>query len=242
MLQGVILAAGLGSRIREFHALPKGFIRLGEQPIIQESIEKLHACNITDILIVTGYAANYYDVFVKQWKTVKTLFNPHYHNHASLYSLYCAKEWIKNDFLLLESDIVFEKRALDIILNDRHDNTILLSGQTDSGDEVYVEAVEQRLIRMSKQKETLAPQHIYVEFVGINKIALTDFQKLIHLLDQNNKLLQKGNYDEQGLVALKQYAHVHCLKIPDLVWGEIDNVQQFERAKKLYSRVRDKAL
>ena len=62
------------------------------------------------------------------------------------------------------------------------------------------------------------------------------------MLDQNNKLLQKGNYDEQGLVALKQYAHVHCLKIPDLVWGEIDNVQQFERAKKLYSRVRDKAL
>ena len=147
-MQAVILAAGLGSRIREFHALPKGFITLGEQPIIQESIEKLNACGVHDILIITGYAAEFYDAFAKENKTITTIVNPHYHIYGSLYSLYCAKHWVKEDFLLLESDIIFEKKAIEKIIHDTHQNIILLSGETYATDEVYVQATDNKLIRM----------------------------------------------------------------------------------------------
>ncbi len=239
MMQAVILAAGLGSRIRDFHALPKGFIRIGDQPIIQESIRKLNQYGVNDILIVTGYAANHYDAFAKD-KKMTTCFNPHYHCYGSLFSLYCARDWIKNDFLVLESDIIYESSAIDSVLNDPHRTIILLSGTTQSGDEVYVEAKNKNLIRMSKQKDQLNEDHIYGEFVGINKLSFKGYQQLIQHLEKNTELLQKGHYEEQGIVAMTAFTDVFCLKKSDLLWCEIDHYLQFEKAKKVYEKIKNK--
>jgi 2-aminoethylphosphonate-pyruvate transaminase len=236
-MQAVILAAGLGSRIRDMHSMPKGFIQLGDQPIIQESIQTLKQFGVTDILIITGYAADYYEALAKTDAALATVFNPNYDRFGSLYSLYCAKDWVKNDFLVLESDIIYEKSAIDTLIHDNHSNAILLSGETHFGDEVYVQAQEKKLIRMSKDKNQLALDQIYGEFVGINKLSLCDFRQLMHQLEQQSPLLQSGHYDENGIVAMAAFTEVHCLKIPDLLWCEIDNRLQFEGAKKLYERM-----
>lgn len=236
-MQAVILAAGLGSRIREFHALPKGFITLGEKSIILESIEKLQACGIHHILIVTGYASEFYDKLMSENKNVMTIFNPHFENYGSLFSLYCVKDSVKEDFLVLESDIIYEQRAIEIILNDANPNTILLSGDTHSTDEVYVQAHEKKLVRMSKEKNHLELDEIAGEFVGISKMSLRDFRQLTHQLEQDQILLHSGHYDEKGLVAMTAFTEVFCLKIPDLLWSEIDNQFQYENAKKVYEKM-----
>lgn len=236
-MQAVILAAGTGSRIRDIHTKPKGFIRLGEQPIICESIHKLKSVGIQNILIVTGYAAEYYTALAENDPTLSVLFNEHYHCYGNLFSLYCARNWIADDFVLLESDIIYESRSLSAILHSTDANTILLSGQTNSTDEVYVEAKDKKLMRMSKQKHTLNERDIYGEFVGINKIALKDFQALIPRLESNPQLLQKGCYDEHGFVEMTKYTDIFCLKLPDLIWSEIDNEVQLARAMKLYDLI-----
>lgn len=236
-MQAVILAAGMGCRIRDIHALPKGFIALSEQTIIEESIRNLHYFGITDILIVTGFAASNYEALCQKENTLSHFFNPHYHCFGSLYSLYCAKQFVTQDFLLLESDIIYEKRAIESIMNDDHRNVILLSGETQSGDEVYVESKDQKLICMSKQKKELVQDRIHGEFVGINKLSLEAYQYLIDVCERDQHLLETGCYDEQGLITITQHTDVHCLKIVDLLWSEIDNGFQLERAKKLYPEI-----
>ena len=43
----VILAAGMGTRLRgELEDRPKGFLELGDRPIISESIERLAGANM----------------------------------------------------------------------------------------------------------------------------------------------------------------------------------------------------
>lgn len=236
-MQAVILAAGMGSRIRDSHTLPKGFITLGEQTIIEESIYNLYACGITDILIVTGFSASHYEALAKKKQQFSTFFNPQYHCFGSLYSLYCAKQFITDDFLLLESDIIYERRAVASAMNDLHKNLIVVSGETCSGDEVYVEALDNKLIRMSKQKDQLAQDNILGEFVGINKISLQAYHFLVNELNNDQRLLEQGYYDEQGLVVITGYSDVHCLKMPDLLWSEIDNSIQFEHAKRLHPEI-----
>lgn len=236
-MQAVILAAGQGSRIRDMHTLPKGFICLGDRPIIQESIQALKQFGVTNILIVTGYAADHYDTLSKNDAQLTTIFNPHYEEFGSLYSLYCAKTWVKTDFLVLESDIIYEKSAIKTLIHDAHDNAILLSGDTHFGDEVYVQAQEKKLIRMGKDKNQLVSDQIYGEFVGINKLSLRDFYQMVHQFEKNPAALQSGHYDEHGLVAMTDFTEVFCLKIPDLLWCEIDNRSQFEGAKKLYEQL-----
>ena len=47
-----ILAAGMGTRLGEIgQEMPKGFLRLGAQPIIAESIDRLLDCGIRRIVI-----------------------------------------------------------------------------------------------------------------------------------------------------------------------------------------------
>ena len=42
--------------------------------------------------------------------------NPDYADSGSMYSLYCARDVIDEGFLLLESDLIYESRALDVLL------------------------------------------------------------------------------------------------------------------------------
>ena len=72
--QAVILAAGLGSRLRgTFENQPKGFLRLGDTPIIEESLGKLIGAGITDIVIVTGYGHEHYDQIAEKFPFVRTV-------------------------------------------------------------------------------------------------------------------------------------------------------------------------
>ena len=236
-MQAVILAAGMGTRIREIHALPKGFIHVGEQTLIDRSIQCLRDFGILDILIVTGFKAVCYVPLKEKYNRLQTIFNSHYHCYSSLYSLYCAKDFISDDFLLLESDIIYESRAIENLLNDVRANVILLSGTTQSSDEVYVEVLAQKLMAMSKQKNNLREENILGEFVGINKISYDAYRSLIKTLKNEPSLLQKGHYEEQGLVKMAQLTDVYCLKIDDLWWGEIDNEFQLKRMQNLHERV-----
>jgi 2-aminoethylphosphonate-pyruvate transaminase len=235
-MQAVILAAGMGTRIRPHHTLPKGFIELGEKPIIVHSVEKLRKVGISDILIITGYGRAFYDNLSAQYSETSTLWNEQFSTWSSLYSLYCARNWIKEDFLLLESDIFYEERALSAICDTPHKDVVLVSGITHSDDEVWVEAGEGRLSNMSKKRSDLCEDKIIGEFVGINKLTIESYRALIALSEADAPLLQQGHYEEDGLITLADQRSLHCLTIPDLLWCEIDHLSHLERARKLYEK------
>ncbi len=235
-MQAVILAAGQGIRIRHHHELPKGLIQLGDKPIIVQSIEKLMAHGVQDILLVVGFGSHYYEELVQTLPNVALIYNAAFATTSSLRSLYCAKEWIKEDTLILESDLFFEARAIKEIMATPHTAAILVSGKTASGDEVFVSANNNYLIDMSKDATELAAQTIIGEFVGINKLSLQDYRALVTLLEKEPALLNAGHYEEDGLVRLTQLRPVFCEKIEKLLWCEIDTVEHLARAKQLYAK------
>ncbi|MCJ7554022.1 MAG: sugar phosphate nucleotidyltransferase, partial [Ignavibacteriaceae bacterium] len=166
----VILAAGIGSRLRGIvEDKPKGFMQFGNKPIIEESITKLIRIGITKIIIVTGYHSKYYDKLKEKYPFVVTIKNQHFENTGSMYSLFTAKELIDNDFLLLESDLIYEYNALQVTQNSAFSNCILLSGITNSGDEVYVGIHENRIVNLSKNPDEI--KKLGGELVGISKIS-----------------------------------------------------------------------
>ena len=142
MRTGVILGAGIGSRLRcVLDDRPKGFLELGSKPIIEESIEKLIRCGVHRIIIVAGYRKEYYQALAKKYPFVVVVENPEYETTGSMASLVCTSAEVHEDFLLLESDLSYEFRALMTLQNSSLNNSILLSGETKSGDEVYAAVV-----------------------------------------------------------------------------------------------------
>ncbi len=239
-MKAVILAAGMGMRLREHHTLPKGFIRINDKTIIEESITLIREQGIQDILIVTGYGAEHYQQLAANDANIATINNPLFASSGSLYSLYCAKDWINDSFLLLESDLLYEKHALATLCKTTASNAILLSGATHSNDEVYVEARNDYLVNMSKDIKQLIREKVLGEFVGINKLSLSAYEYLLSVFKQEEfkDTLLKGHYETDGLVELAKMLPIRCLKIPNLLWCEIDNGDHLENAKHMYSQIR----
>ena len=170
--EAVILAAGMGTRLSdEMAGKPKGFIVFDRYPIIEESVRKLLKEGVEKIWIVTGYQRHNFENLTEKYPgNVQTVWNPEFENSGTMYSLYCVREYVKGSFLLLESDIIYEQKALSEIINVPSEECILLSGFTQSGDEVFVETKDNRLISMSKDKSQLGDKPSG-ELVGIVKFS-----------------------------------------------------------------------
>jgi 2-aminoethylphosphonate-pyruvate transaminase len=229
----VILAAGLGSRLGSAHAeRPKGFISIGGESLIRRSVRLLLGEGIERITIVSGHLAEYYDELKNDYPEIRTVRNERYADSGSMYSLWCARDLPAVPFLLLESDLIYERRALTSLQRVDLDNAILLSGKTDSGDEVYVETQGELVRRMSKKTAEL--QSIAGELTGISKISGELFQGMQGYAEKWFQAKDlKLEYENCINGAIENGVRVWQHKIDDLIWCEIDNAEHWTRARTL---------
>ena len=107
----VILAAGEGRRLAGVWDRPKGLLRFGRETLIERSLRLLRSRGLRRIVVVTGFQAEAYAAVLPEG--VEIVSNPDFATTGSMASLARALEVVKEDFLLLESDLAYEARALD---------------------------------------------------------------------------------------------------------------------------------
>jgi len=233
----VILAAGMGMRLRNtIGDHPKGFVCLGSLPIIEESLRRLYHAGIKRVIIVTGYQHAFYEKLRTRYVGLETVHNAEYAVSGSLYSLFCARNLIEDDFLLLESDLVYEPRAIEELQRIETTDVILLSGLTGAGDEVFVETVNNNLFAMSKDINHL--DHIDGELVGISRISHDFFLEMMATAERRFTETLYLDYETDGFVATARQKDMLCFKIEDLIWCEIDDQAHLRRAREtIYPRL-----
>jgi choline kinase len=236
--QAIILAAGMGVRLKELNrGVPKGFISLGnDKPIIEHSIDALLACGIKDIIIVTGFMDKHYEKLRSRYPQIKTVRNEKYSETGTMYSLWCARNLVNTNFILLESDLIYEIRAIKKLLESASENSILLSEKTDAGDEVYVEADDNWVKQISKDRKALSS--IAGEFIGISKLSYDFYLKLIQIAEEGFDSNLLISYDMDCFVAVAEKNHLGFLKIEKLLWAEIDDASQLNKAAKVWENIK----
>jgi choline kinase len=238
----VILAAGMGVRLKDRGKLtPKGLLCLGETSIVEESVLRLLSVGIERIVIITGHLAEQYELLRDQYpQTIQLVHNPYFADSGSMYSLYCARHCVDDAFLLLESDLVYECRALNTCLESSSENVLLLSGFSNSSDECFVETRDDRLVAISKDRESLGSE-VPGEMVGISRISHSLFCVMIAAAEQRFRTTRHVNYETDGLVAATRDITISCPVVADLVWCEIDDETHLARAEnEIYPVVRGK--
>jgi 2-aminoethylphosphonate-pyruvate transaminase len=238
----VILAAGSGRRLGERgREVPKGFLRLGERPIIEESLERLRSIGIERVVIATGHLSHYYEELSARYDgLIHTVHNPDFARSGSLVSLWATRDEVTEDCLLLESDIVYERRALTALLDAEADDVILLSGPTGAGDEVWVSGSGGRLLSMSKQRSDLDGE-ILGELVGICRVSTGLMADLLRFAEEGMRTTLDLDYEMHGLVAAAKTHLIRCELVEDLAWCEIDDAAHLARAAtEVYPRLRDR--
>jgi 2-aminoethylphosphonate-pyruvate transaminase len=227
----VILAAGRGARLGPRGLLhPKGFIEMGGETLVERSLRCLRAQGVRRVVIVTGHLQDRYQALARRHAgVVELVHNPRYADSGSMHSLHAARGALQDEdaFWLLESDLVYEQRALDEIARREEGSALLMSGPTGSGDEVYVAVADGRLRDLSKQRERLADAPAG-ELVGISRIDRACFGHMLAHAERVFCGTLRLEY-EQALVAAAARVPVACLLVPDLAWSEIDTEEHWRR-------------
>ena len=234
------MAAGIGSRLCDsLKSKPKGFLNIGDGPIIERSVRVLLEYGIGKILLGTGYKSGFYEELERRYAEVICVNNSGYEETGSFYTLYNMREHITEDFLLLESDLLYEKHAVSFLQEDCAENIVLASGWTHSGDEFYIEVDENFfLVRMSKNMDEL--NSVYGELVGISKISYGAFGALCRWAEANVELARKRDY-EFALNSIARDVPIAIKKIDDLLWVEIDDESHLQRARNnIYPKIKEK--
>jgi choline kinase len=116
----LILAAGNGSRIASLSgSAPKPLVPLFGAPLLEHIVLSSHAAGIEKFVIVVGYRAD----AIRNWLverplddiSVTVIENPDYHK-ANGVSALAAREVLKNPFLLLMADHIFEPKTATALL------------------------------------------------------------------------------------------------------------------------------
>jgi len=236
--QAVILAAGMGVRLKELNqGIPKGFISLeGNKPIIEHSVEALLACGINDIIIVTGFMDEYYENLSSRYPQIKTIRNEKFSESGTMYSLWCARNLLNTDFILLESDLIFEVSAIRKLMESQVKDSILISGKTEAGDEVYVGTDGDWVKQISKDKMVVGT--IVGEFIGVSRLSYDFYLKLIQVAEEGFGSDLMSSYDMDCFVTVAEKKPLGYLKIENLLWAEIDDGSQLEKAKKVWRKIK----
>lgn len=228
----VIMAAGLGSRFGKMtETMPKGFIEVGGQSMVIRSIETLIACGINRIVIGTGYKKEAYEALKTKYPQIECVFSPRFAETNSMYTLYNCREVIgDDDFILLESDIIYSKNAITELQENGYPDIMLITPVTKFQDQYYVEFDEKGfLTRCSTDKTEI---NVKGELVGIHKLSSSFFNQMCteyeKIIDEKPKL----GYEYQLLWMSQQESPVYVLNSSNVKWYEIDDEQDLSYAEK----------
>jgi len=232
--QAVIMAGGLGSRLKSrTKSMPKGFLEIDGIPIVEQSIKKLFAAGVEEIIIGTGHCSEWFDRLVEKYHCIKTVKNDRYAETGSMGTLACCIPHIWSDALILESDLIYEDTGLNILINDSRKDVILASGKTNSGDEVYLESdTNGYLLRHSKNRSDLSS--IHGELVGISKLTRKTLDKMNdYCVEQINSQPKMEYETAMSFVSSTTPADsdkIAIRKIENYAWREIDDEDHLEMA------------
>jgi 2-aminoethylphosphonate-pyruvate transaminase len=233
MKTAVIMAAGLGTRFGKYtESRPKGFIEVEGIPMIVRSVETLLSCGLSRILIGTGYKSEQFNLLKYKYPQIETCFSPRYAETNSMYTLFNMRDLIgDDDFILLESDLIYEKRAVTSLIESKKRDVMLISPVLKFQDQYYVETNSDLILtNCSIHKEEL--NRIMGELVGIHKLSNTFYKKMC----DNYKTIveeQPGlGYEYQLLRMSHSISPLYVLKVDDLKWYEIDDEEDLNYAEK----------
>ena len=121
--EAVIVAGGLGSRFGgRTEAMPKGFIEIEGEAIVERSVRKLIANGVERIIIGTGHCSEWYDRLAKKYPCIVTVRNDDYAKTSSMGTLEVCAPLVTGDFFLLESDLIYDAVGLKVLANDAREN------------------------------------------------------------------------------------------------------------------------
>jgi choline kinase len=228
-MKAVILAAGKGNRLYPLtRDKPKPLLKTNGQTILEHQVQNLRSCGINDIVMVTGYQAP--KIEAVYGAEIRYIFNPFYETTNSLVSLWLARNELNDDLIYLHSDVVFDRRILEELLEVRHDFCLTVDKKNCLEEDMKVTANGKLITEINK---TMAISQAYGEFIGIARFSRDGARILSATLDRivrEGELMLWFESSVQRLIDERQ--QVYKCDTSGKPWIEIDFPHDLEKAQR----------
>ena len=244
-MQAIILAAGMGKRLKELTANnTKCMVKVNGVTLIERMLRQLDALKLDRIVIVVGYEGEKLTQYVNALSIATPVVfvdNPVYDKTNNIYSLSLAKEFLlQDDTLLLESDLIFEDAVLHKLLDDPR-QTLALVDKYESwmdGTVVTLDADDNILSFVPGSKFNFDDIPGYYKTVNIYKFSKYFSQThYVPFLEAYTRALGNNEYYDQVLkvITLLEKPDIWALRLSGEAWYEIDDIQDLDIAQSIFT-------
>ncbi len=244
-MQAVILAAGMGRRLKEHtREKTKCMVNVGGQTIIERGLRILDTEGLSRIIVVTGYKSEGLMAHVDSLglsTPVVYVHNSEYENTSNLYSLSLAEEYLKeDDTIVIESDIVYERAVVERMLDSDEECLTFVSKPKPWMDGSIVTLDKDGYINDFIGADNFAFQNMdsYYKTVSMYKLSKEYLNKVyLPLLVAYVKAWGNKTHYESALkvVAFKEQRVLKALVLENEKWYEINDIQDIDIAESIFA-------
>lgn len=244
-MQAVILAAGMGSRLKELtQDNTKCMVKLNGVTFIERMLRQIDRHNFSKIVIVVGYKGEKLIEYISTLENLNTpivyVNNEIYNQTNNIYSLALAQQYLlEDDTMLFESDLVFEDCVIDLMLNDSRKSLMLVDKYDDwmDGTCVKLDAQDNITEFIPGKSFNEAEKDEYYKTVNIYKLS-KDFStdKYVPQLNSYMEEFGRNEYYEQVFRKIIKFEEpdISALRLDGQKWYECDNAQDLAIASELF--------
>ncbi|MER2080984.1 MAG: phosphoenolpyruvate mutase [Ruminococcus sp.] len=222
-MKALILNSGLGSRMGVLTSEhPKCMTEIStKETILSRQLRLLAEAGIEEVVITTGY---YDSVLVNYCNSLgyplhfTFVKNPLYDTTNYIYSIYCAREYLDDDIILMHGDLVFENEVFDRVVASPV-SCMTVSSTLPLPEKDFKAVVSDGMV----MKVGVDFFNDAMEAQALYKLNKEDWKAW---LDKIAAFCESGDtmvYAENALNALNGEANIHALDVENLLCSEIDN-------------------
>jgi choline kinase len=244
-MQAIILAAGMGKRLGELtQSNTKCMIRVNGITLIERMLHQLDRLKLNRIVIVVGYEGIKLLNFISTLNIstpIEFIENPIYKKTNNIYSLFLAKEKLReDDTILCESDLILEDTIFEKLVKAKYPNLTVVSKY-----ESWMDGTVVTLDELDNIKNFIPANHFkfgeishYFKTVNVYKFSASfSDTHYIPFLEAYSKALGHNEYYEQVLkvITLLEKPEIKALRLSHEKWYEIDDIQDLDIAESIFA-------
>ena len=222
-MKALILNSGLGSRMGVLTSKhPKCMTEVSsKETILSRQLRLIVDAGIDEVIITTGY---YDGILVKYCQSLDMpihftfVNNPIYDQTNYIYSIYCAKEYLDDDLILMHGDLVFENEVFDRVVSSPVSCMVVSSTLSLPEKDFKAQVLDGMVMKVGVDifNEAMEAQALYKIYQNDWKVWL---DKIIEFCEADNRKV----YAENALNELNGAANIYALDVQNLLCSEIDN-------------------
>ena len=201
---------------------PKCMTEIGpSETILSRQLKMILEAGIKEVVITTGY---YDSVLVQYCSSLELpihftfVKNPVYDKTNYIYSIYCAREHLNDDIILMHGDLVFENEVIDRLM--AFDGSCMTVSSTlplpDKDFKAQVKDGFVMKVGVDLFNDAMEAQALY-------KLEQNDWKTWLGKIVEFCESGRTGVYAENALNELNGAANIHALDVQSLLCAEIDN-------------------